>query len=338
MSPVDPAIVVLQRGVPLVPRPFRAAASSCGLSEAELLERARQALASGLARRFGAVFDASGLGYRSVLCAADVPAGMADSALRFLVEDPGVTHLYLRGWAPELPPEHPARLATPVPAAWFTFSEHADRFEARLEEIRRRLAPAELFVLPALQKFKVQVVFGEHAGSAGHPRSPASPALAGEGFRVSDLDRRLVRLLQGHLEPVADLWADVAGQAGLSETELLDRLQLMKKAGALRRLALILRHREAGFVANAMCVWAADPALAAVAGPRLAAHGEVTHCYRRTAFPGFPYTLYAMVHARSWNALPEIFARLASAAGLQDGRMLCSLKELKKASMTFFPE
>ncbi|NCB06148.1 MAG: Lrp/AsnC family transcriptional regulator, partial [Clostridia bacterium] len=63
------AVVALQRGIQYVARPFAVIGDACGMTEAEVLALAQQLMDSGDARRFGSVFDARRLGYRSALCA-----------------------------------------------------------------------------------------------------------------------------------------------------------------------------------------------------------------------------------------------------------------------------
>ena len=67
-----------------------------------------------------------------------------------------------------------------------------------------------------------------------------------------------------------------------------------------------------------------------------AALGDVTHCYERPFAPGFPFNLFAMIHARSMEEAKAKFAALEAAAGLSGGVMLVSTKEYKKPSMAFF--
>ena len=58
----------------------------------------------------------------------------------------------------------------------------------------------------------------------------------------------------------------------------------------------------------------------------------------REAFADFPYTLYAMVHARSPEEMESQIAKLSSEAGDYGYVVLKSEKELKKTSMKYFCE
>ena len=330
-------LVLLQQGLPLEPRPFSRLGELSGLTETEVLELVGELLADGRARRLGGIFDAAGLGYRSVLCAAAVPESGVAKAKDILATLPSVTHAYLRGWPEELPANHPARLLDPYPALWFTWSAPGTSFAAGFEALCEQMSPWPVLPLPAGRKFKIQVVFGNQAPlPAVSEDIDATPN--GELPPFSDRDRLIVGELQGTLAPCADFYAPVATRCGLDETELLARLTLWRRTGALRRIALVLRHQRIGYKANAMCVWPVDGIIAEQAGVVLSAFSDVTHCYQRPAFPGFPYSLYAMLHAKSWELLAHRFSELEQATGLEGGKMLCSITELKKTSMVFFGE
>jgi hypothetical protein len=101
---------------------------------------------------------------------------------------------------------------------------------------------------------------------------------------------------------------------------------------------LVLRHRQLGFSANSMCVWAAAADQIEVAGASMARSPHVSHCYERPSFAAFPFNLYAMIHAKTRSEAVGMFEQLGSQAGLADGRMLWSAREFKKSSPVFFCE
>ena len=85
-----------------------------------------------------------------------------------------------------------------------------------------------------------------------------------------------------------------------------------------------------------MVVWrVADGAIEA-AGERLAQAPEVSHCYARNAIPGFPYTLYSMVHGPPRESCREIARALARATGVGDYALLFSEREFKKQRLRYF--
>ena len=339
MTPRQP-VVALQRGIPLVPRPFHALAQRIGSTEDELLETAQRMLDDGSARRFGAVFDSRRLGYRSELCALQLTGTALREVGRRISRHPGVTHCYERGHPPELP--CPATRHPPAswPNLWFTLAVPTEAFETEMDAVKQSISPARLLRLPATRRFKIDVVFDpahrdryEYVPGTAAPQEPdgISP------IPWSPDERALVRALQGQLPVEADCFTSIAEREGCSPDALLRTLQRWHDAGALRRIALILRHRRVGFTANAMCCWPVPENDMVEAGRRTAAWPPVTHCYQRPPQPGWPFTLYAMIHTGSWQRTHQLFQQISSDVGLKGGIMLGSHEEFKKTSMQYFP-
>jgi len=84
-----------------------------------------------------------------------------------------------------------------------------------------------------------------------------------------------------------------------------------------------------------MIVWRAPEERVEEIGQALARQPEVSHCYQRPPFEGFPYNLYAMVHGRSREECERVARRLSAQVGLHDYRILFSTCEFKKASPRF---
>lgn len=328
MSVDDAAMVVaLQRGIPLCARPFEELSRELGCGEADLLACLARQRAVGTVRRFGAVFDTRRLGYRSALCAAAVSVEALDAAAAKLTPFAGVTHCYVR--------EATSALRPGVPNLWFTLSYPADIFPAMVDEVAARLGPYALHVLPATRRYKVDVVFGAAT------RAREEDVAEGDDLPpVTARDRAVIGALQGDTEARADFFAALAGRLGMKEWDLLSTLEIWRRKGRLKRIGLLLHHRNAGWSANGMCCWRVAGDTTA-AGRALAARGEVTHCYERPEAPNFPYNLFAMVHARAAAEANAQFASLSAEVNRVAGAavpavMLLSTREYKKTSMTFF--
>lgn len=328
MSVDDAAMVVaLQRGIPLCARPFEELSRELGCGEADLLACLARQRAVGTVRRFGAVFDTRRLGYRSALCAAAVSVEALDAAAAKLTPLAGVTHCYVR--------EATSALRPGVPNLWFTLSYPADIFPAMVDEVAARLGPYALHVLPATRRYKVDVVFGAAT------RAREEDVAEGDDLPpVTARDRAVIGALQGDTEVRADFFAALAGRLGMKEWDLLSTLEIWRRKGRLKRIGLLLHHRNAGWSANGMCCWRVAGDTTA-AGRALAARGEVTHCYERPEAPNFPYNLFAMVHARAAAEANAQFASLSAEVNRVAGTavpavMLLSTREYKKTSMTFF--
>ena len=318
-------MIVLQRGVPLTSSPFADVGRELGLNVQQVLQAAADLFDAGVARRFGAVFDSRRLGYGSTLCAVDVPEHDLERVAAFFDSHTGVTHCYEREGHPNL---------------WFTVTAPAARLQDELAEFAAALAPYTLLDLPAIRRFKVEVVldaFGEGRG-ASHKAFAAESDEQAVVPEWGAREKALVRALQGNLPLSADPFGAVADALRWEPAELLDLLVAWQERGVLRRVGIILRHRQAGFVANGMCIWRAAPNDVERAGRVLSSCPDVTHCYERPPRETFPYNLFAMVHARERVVAQRIFAELSEQAGLADGKMLTSVREFKKSSPVFFCE
>lgn len=155
---------------------------------------------------------------------------------------------------------------------------------------------------------------------------------------LDKLDKKIIAAMQDDLPLVAEPYKEVAGRLGISETELLRRLAGYKAAGEMRRMGAVLRHREVGYAANALCAWVVTPARLDEVAALAAARPEVTHCYARVPRAGWPYNFYIMLHGHTREECRRLAAELAAALGLDEYVMLFSTREWKKTSMRYFAE
>jgi DNA-binding Lrp family transcriptional regulator len=117
---------------------------------------------------------------------------------------------------------------------------------------------------------------------------------------MSPLEERIVRATQAGLPLVAQPYAEIARQLGVSEEDVLSRLQSMLAEGRIRRIGAVPNHYALGYAANAMSVWDVADEAVEERGRAVGALEFVSHCYRRPRrLPEWPYNLFAMVHGRS---------------------------------------
>ena len=79
--------------------------------------------------------------------------------------------------------------------------------------------------------------------------------VAPEVPRVDDTDRRLLAAIAKGLPLAPRPFAEVGNRVGLSEREVIARLERLKQSGVVRRFGVVVRHHELGYGANAMVVW-----------------------------------------------------------------------------------
>ena len=290
-----PVLDQWQRGLPLVARPFAEIATLHHYTEAELLADLAGAQQTGVISRVGGVFAPNTLG-ASTLAAVSVPESQIEAAATFINRYAEVNHNYLRDHAFNL---------------WFVVTApDAERRAQVLAEIAEALQTGVLD-LPLEAEYHIDLGFSLADGQR-HRRVLAQrvrPVL-------SVPERRLAEALGQGLPLVARPYALVGAASGLSEAEVLGCVQHWQESGVLRRLGLILRHHELGYTANAMGVWQVDLARRDQIGAAMAAQDGVNLCYGRPARPGWPYTLFAMLHGKDRAVVEVRMAALTEALGL----------------------
>jgi len=311
-----------QRDLPLLPRPFDALGEPLGLGGEQVRALLQGGIASGRVSRVGAVFGV-GAGGTGMLCALSVPiADLARIAARVNAE-PGVNHNYAR--------EHEWNL-------WFVVTApDASHLLATVDRIEHATGLHALR-LPMRRAYRIDLGFDLFEA----PRAAAPPTLhdVAAPARVPAALRPLAARLEDGLALVERPFAALGEPLGLSEAEVIATLRGWCNNGTLRRLGVVLRHHEFGIAANAMVVFEVAAQEADAAGARLAMQPGVTLCYRRANAPGWPYTLYCMVHGRERAAVQRIVDDATRAAALAQWprEVLFSTQRFKQTGGRYFAE
>ncbi|MFC1496896.1 hypothetical protein ACFLS1_00295 [Verrucomicrobiota bacterium] len=316
-------LFTLQKGIPIELMPFQSIAKELGSNGTDILAFIKDLFDSGKARRFGGVFDSNMFGFFSTLCAVAVPEEAMTRVVEILSPHPGITHLYEREATPNI---------------WFTLTAPSELFEKELTEFSEKLKPFELFSLPVVRKFKIQVVFDTTGNEENVQPFVSETRKSDTGLSIEKLTKQekdILKYLQGNIPLSERPFRDLADKLGLPSEELINTLKHWKDIAVLRRIGIILRHRQIGFTANGMCAWNVESEKVEAAGKKIASFPQVTHCYERIPPSIFPYNLFAMIHADSKEKAEEMMREIENSAGLSGGRILFSVKEFKKSSMLF---
>lgn len=348
---------VIQDAFPLEERPYRRLAEmlnaqdACAggdarghLTEQAVFDAVENLRRSGVIRRIGGIYDSRRLGFISRLCAGKVTD--LDKFASAVNEIPAITHNYVRS--------HEYNV-------WFTvIAESEGEIRAIVDGLCASTGLHDVHILTATKKFKINTVMGkglddrrktidERSVILSGGRSPKSKDPVPRSVQaciLSDSDRARIRIacddIPHTLTPFTD-W-------GVSLEALRD--DLVQKR--MRRFGAILRHQDAGFAYNAMVCFKLDERLETKnersvilsdpwkgeskdpAGAILANKPYISHCYERPSFEGFPYTLYAMMHAQTAEELDRYIREAAESIGNPEYAVLHSVKELKKTSFSFF--
>ncbi len=150
-----------------------------------------------------------------------------------------------------------------------------------------------------------------------------------------DIIDRVIKELQGDLPAVPRPYLLVAERTGVSEEEVISVLNGLREKGMLKRVGAVLRHQKVGYDANAMVVWKVAEEDMDRVGNLMAASPQVSHCYWRETPAGWPYNLFTMVHARSREELQAVIMELSRLSGIDEYRVIESVRELKKTSVQY---
>lgn len=311
---------VIQDAFPLEERPYRRLAemlnaqgssgepSRESFTEQAVFDAVENLRRSGVIRRIGGIYDSHRLGFISRLCAGKVTD--LDKFASAVNGIPAITHNYVRS--------HEYNV-------WFTaIAESEGEIRAIVDGLCASTGLHDVHILTATKKFKINTVMrvlkeNEDSRLRGNDDRGVQSIAA-----LSSSDKARIRIacddIPHTLTPFAD-W-------GVSLEALRDDLAQKR----MRRFGAILRHQDAGFAYNAMLCFNAP----ADAGEILAQKSYVSHCYERPSFEGFPYTLYAMMHAQTAEELDAFIKDAAVSIGNPEYAVLHSVRELKKTSFRFF--
>ena len=157
LAPEDARLIDhLHADFPLVDRPFAVVADALGWSEAEVIDRLQDLLASGVLTRFGPLFQIERAGGQFVLAAMAVPDERFDAVARCVNAFPEVAHNYRR--------EHALNM-------WFVIAAETPALAADVLARIEQAAGLPVLVLPKEREYRVEL------------RLPAGAALADVGSR-----------------------------------------------------------------------------------------------------------------------------------------------------------
>ncbi len=310
---------LIQKGFPLVVRPFAAIGEQLGISEEDALARARQLKEAGIIRQISAIFDSRRLGYSSTLVAMDITEEHVDESANHISDHPGVSHNYKRNHSFNL---------------WFTLTlpPGAD-LEAEVAQLSVGAEARRTRILPALRVFKIGVELDLEQGANVAERRPPSEQPP-RSFTEEDLN--YVRVLQQDLPLEPTPFQGWAESLGVRQRRMFAKAKDFEASGVMRRFAAVIRHQKAGFVANGMICWRIPEEQLPDLGYRLASYPQVSHCFQRPVFPDWPYNIYSMVHARSRQQCEDIARRMSEDTRISDYAMLYSSKEYKKERVRYY--
>jgi DNA-binding Lrp family transcriptional regulator len=316
---------LLQADFPLTQRPFEMLGEKLGISEMKTIEQVQSLKEKNIIYWIG---GSSRLGYRSTLVAMHIPDHRLDEAAGLISEHPGVSHNYAR---------------THYYNLWFTLTLPADEsLDEVIDALSKRVGSEATVNLPSQKLFKINVYFnmlGEERGPLNTDQQSIkefNPTQKEEN--LSSADKKAIRELQKDLPIQEKPFDAMAKYLGMEVEELLNRARLFKANGTMRRYRASLRHRQAGFSANAMSCWNVPPELVERVGRKAAEYKEVSHCYQRQTNPNWSYNIFAMIHGHTPEECEVVARQISRDTGISDYVLLYSTKEYKKERIQYFTD
>jgi siroheme decarboxylase len=327
-NPVESAVLNrIQRDFPLTESPFEDMAHELTIDGSTLVSTVKDMKERGIVRNIAGIFNPGRLGFVSSLVAFRLDEKDIERAALLVNEHPGVSHNYRR--------DHEFNL-------WFTLSsESPEKLAKTVEILADRTGARDTLILKNERLLKIGFMLSIGDDDSQAPEVQVHHDSTGpEDHGLSADQKEAVRLLQIDMpleqRPFRALVEHASGR--LDEQALIRQARRLKTEGVLRRYSAVLRHRKAGYGANAMTVW--RPGNNADVDTLIEHFREeptISHLYLRTIYPGkWEYPLFAMIHTRTDRELDGIITRLAAVSAITDYRVLRSLKEYKKERVVYY--
>ena len=298
-----------QKSFPLCSAPFQQVAGELNCDESEVTEteviNAIEELNNhNILSRLGPVFDHKKAG-ASTLAAIAVPEEQLDEIASIVNQFEQVNHNYAR--------EHHYNL-------WFVVTaKDLVALNKALTDIDKSTG-FKVLVLPMEASYHIDLSFNINFSNSDENEnklkgvnkpqsvlveSKTKPLLVDTLVKSSEKltlaqQLSLRTILEKGLPLVAMPYHQIANQMNIEYSQVIAQISLWQQEGLIKRFGLVVKHRQLGYIANAMVVWnIADKDVDAVAG-RLSKRDEISLCYRRPRrLPEWPYNLFCMIHGKS---------------------------------------
>ena len=305
--------IILQEGLSVCEKPFDKIACDLGISTPQVLEEIRQLKKDGIIKRFRAIINHRTLGKTGTLVSAHVPEDKLQEVTIAINALPGVSHNYLR--------EHFYNL-------WFTLQA---RDTSEIKHILSGLHECfeiDFHSLPVVRTFKLNVRFDVTDNKQNSDNNIISKPKDGKVL-LSEDEKLILSKVQKELE-INEQPFSLMSNERLTIDDTLKIIRGLIEKDVIRRIAAVIDYQEVGFTANVLFVSEIQQERVNVVGEKLAHSPLVSHCYERKTFEGWPYNLYAMMHARSMDEIYKEVNEFVRKEKIKFHQFLPTIIELKK--------
>jgi DNA-binding Lrp family transcriptional regulator len=299
--------------LPLVANPWAAIDD-----EPNSLEHVKTLYRDGLIRDIGPIFNPHLLSYRTTLAAGRVSEDRLEEVAKIISDHPGVSHNYLR--------------QCDRFNLWFTLAVAGgeEDIETEVKKLSARCdTPFQRF--DSIKRYKISFRL-----------DGKTPPPIEKPVRLDEFDPAMrkklataIEILQKGLALVERPFLELANGTHLTESELIDLAKRLKQSGLMRRLGVTWRHRELGLRENVLCVWQMPESRMDAFGEKAVTIPTITHCYRRTVLPGWPWPMYTMIHGKTMADCQSVIDELQRAFPEAKSLALRTAKEFKKTKIIY---
>jgi siroheme decarboxylase len=148
---------------------------------------------------------------------------------------------------------------------------------------------------------------------------------------MDDIDLKLLTIINKDIALIKEPFKPVALQIGISQKEVVTRLNKLKKEGIIRKFGASLKPNSIGFSANALVAWKVHQNRVLEVGDYLAKLPEISHCYERKAVDGkWDFNLYTVMHAQKRESINRRVSQISIETEITEYKILFSTRDLKK--------
>ena len=302
-----------QGDFPLQERPFKSIAAQLNCSEDKLIETVSHLKKQKLLSRFGPLYDATRLGGGLTLAALSVPEDSYEIVTQQVNAYEEVAHNYRR--------EHKLNM-------WFVLATETPQEINRVLQSIEQKTKLRVYNFPKQHEFYIGLWL-HLSGDGKHTTVPVPAKSSGQtdwqteaqtnpdrpdgwpdtgrlDTGLDEADRKLISATQKGFPIERSPYQKIANDTGLTEHEVIQRLQQMLSCGIIRRIGAVPNHYKLGLTANGMTVWEVDENKIIELGNTIGQLDFVSHCYQRPQhLPMWRYNLFAMVHGANKEAVNE---------------------------------
>ncbi len=323
MDNIDKKLInLIQNNFELIPAPYEKIGILLGISEEEVLTRLKRMKNEKILRYIGASIDYTNLNFNGILVAAKVPVGEIDKSASIINSHPGITHNYLRKDEYNM---------------WFTISE-PDSYdvEKTAKKILNLAKLKDYMLLKSEKKYKLNFSLNAYAKESDDLNfEKIKTKKIVKEIQINNIDRRIIEELKQPFPIINRPFYELSRKLEMSEEELLEKLLYYKNSGLIRKVGAIISQKELGYNYNALVLWNVEEHKIDFFAQKLSSFKNISHCYRRTEFPHWKFSIYSMIHCYDENHFEKLIQFLNEDENVLDYKILQTEKELKKKRMSF---